>query len=82
MSFVIINKRFISFSKPKLQLYIQFNNLKKNSNFGEFNVVQENGILKKQVTPRRLIGVQYSKLGKFQIIIPTWIEQFHFFIFS
>jgi len=74
MSFVIINKRFISFSKPKLQLYIQFNNLKKNSNFGEFNVVQENGTLKKQVTPRRLIGVQYSKLGKFQIIIPTWIE--------
>jgi hypothetical protein len=42
----------------------------------KFNVVQESGTLKKQETlkQRRSICVQYSKLGKFPITIPTWIE--------
>ncbi len=34
------------------------------------------------MTPKekRLICVQHSKLGEFEIIIPTWIEEFPFFI--
>jgi hypothetical protein len=49
---------------------------KKTQTLVKSNFVQESGTLKKQTTPkqRRSIGVQYSKLGEFQIIIPTWIE--------
>jgi hypothetical protein len=48
------------------------------------NVVQENGTFKKQATPkqRRSTCVQHSKLGKFQITVPMWIEQFPSFISS
>jgi len=48
------------------------------------NIVQESGTFKKQATPkqRRLICVQHSKLGEFQIIIPMWMEHFSSFISS
>jgi hypothetical protein len=39
------------------------------------NVAQESGIKKKLIPKQsRLICVQYSKLGAFQITIPMWIE--------
>jgi hypothetical protein len=53
---------------------MQINNLKKTQTLVKYNVVQENGILKKQATLRRSIGVQYSKPKKFPIIITTWVK--------